>query len=194
MIGENLERYFSGNNHGAIRYEWTDWTQISPYMALAVVASEDQLFPHHSGFDFESMRKALEAQSRDGHLRGASTITQQVAKNLFLWTGRSYLRKGCEAYFTVLLELLWPKKRILEVYLNIAEFGDGIYGVRAAAETYLRKSPSTLTRSEAALLAAVLPNPKRFKVRTPSPHVMQRRHWIQRQMESLGGVGYLKNL
>ena len=194
MIGENFERFFSGKKQGTIRYQWVNWEEISPSMRLAVVAAEDQLFPHHKGFDFESMREAMERQRKGGRLRGASTITQQVAKNLFLWTGRSYVRKGFEAYFTILLELLWPKSRILEVYLNIAEFGDGIYGVHAAAETYLRKSPSALTRRDAALLAAVLPNPKRFKVRNPSSYVRQRGNWIQQQMELLGGVGYLKDL
>jgi monofunctional biosynthetic peptidoglycan transglycosylase len=194
MIGEHIERFFSGKKQGAIRYQWVDLEEISPYMRLAVVAAEDQLFPRHRGFDFESMREALETQRSGGRLRGASTITQQVAKNLFLWTGRSYVRKGFEAYFTILLELMWPKSRILEVYLNIAEFGDGVYGVRAAAETYLRKNPSALTKSDAALLTAVLPNPKRYKVRNPSWYVMERRFWIQHQMEQLGGVGYLRDL
>jgi len=194
MIGDRLDRLFSAKKQGSIRYRWADWEEISPNMRLAVVAAEDQLFPHHCGFDFESMRKALNKHRRGGRLRGASTITQQVAKNLFLWNGRSYVRKGLEAYFAILLELLWPKSRILEVYLNIAEFGDGIYGVHAAAETYLRKKPSALTMRDAALLAAVLPSPKRFKVRNPSSYVSGRRYWIQRQMYMLGGVSYLKDL
>lgn len=194
MIEERVERFLGEKKQGAIRYQWVDLDEISPYMGLAVVAAEDQLFPNHSGFDFESMQEALESHRRGRRLRGASTISQQVAKNLFLWSGRSYVRKGLEAYFTVLLELLWPKSRILEVYLNIAEFGDGIYGVRAAAETYLRKSPSALTRRDAALLAAVLPNPKRFRVTNPSSYVRERRYWIQQQMEQLGGVGYLRHL
>ncbi len=163
-------------------------------MALAVVAGEDQLFPEHWGFDLESIREALERQERGGRLRGASTITQQVAKNLFLWNGRSYLRKGLEAYFTILLELLWPKSRTLEVYLNIAEFGDGIYGVNAASKIYLRKSPLRLNKRDAALLAAVLPNPKHFKVSNPSAYVRKRQQWILRQMKQLGGVGYLRRL
>ena len=194
MIGDRLDRLFSAKKQSAIRYQWVDWEAISPNMRLAVVAAEDQLFPEHDGFDFESIRKALNKHKRGGRLRGASTITQQVAKNLFLWNGRSYVRKGLEAYFTVLLELLWPKSRILEVYLNIAQFGDGIYGVKAAAETYLRKKPSALTMRDAALLAAVLPNPKRYKVRSPSSYVRARRYWIQRQMYLLGGVSYLKDL
>lgn len=194
MIGDHLERLFSSKSESTIRYKWVAWETISPQMRLAVIAAEDQMFPSHWGFDFESIRDALEKNRRGGRLRGASTITQQVAKNLFLWAGRSYARKGLEAYFTILLELLWPKNRILEVYLNIAEFGDGVYGVRAAAETFLRKSPSSLTTRDAALLAAVLPNPKRFKVTNPSPYVLQRRYWIQRQMEQLGGVGFLRSL
>lgn len=194
MVEERLERFLSGKKQGAIHYQWVALEKISPNMALAAVAAEDQLFPHHWGFDFESIREALERQQRGGRLRGASTITQQVAKNLFLWNGRSYLRKGIEAYFTILLELLWPKSRTLEVYLNVAEFGDGIYGVGAAAQIYLRKSPSELTRSDAALLAAVLPSPKRFKVKRPSSYVRQRRYWIQQQMGQLGGIDYLKDL
>ncbi|MDQ7785622.1 MAG: monofunctional biosynthetic peptidoglycan transglycosylase [Desulfomonilaceae bacterium] len=194
MIEERFSRFFSGKKQDAIRYQWVDLESISPYMRLAVVASEDQSFPDHCGFDFESIRQAVEERKRRGRLRGASTITQQTAKNLFLWNGRSYVRKGFEAYFAILLELLWPKNRILEVYLNIAQFGDGVYGVGAAAKTYLHKSPSKLTRRDAALLAAVLPNPKRFKVRRPSSHVRTRRSWILRQMNLLGGVGYLRDL
>lgn len=194
MVEDNLARLFSGKKRSRIRYQWVDWESISPHMPLAVVASEDQLFPHHWGFDFDAIRQALETSQKGGRLRGASTISQQVAKNLFLWSGRSYVRKAIEAYFTVLLELLWPKRRILEVYLNVAEFGDGTYGVGAAAETLLRKSPSALTRRDAALLAAVLPNPGRFKVRRPSSYVRSRRYWIQRQMQQLGGTEYLKDL
>lgn len=194
MIGKHLERFFSGRQESAIRYQWVDWGAISPHMYLAAVAAEDQMFPHHRGFDFESMRKAFEASRRGDRLRGASTISQQVAKNLFLWTGRSYVRKGLEAYFTILLESLWSKRRILEVYLNIVEFGDGVYGIGAAAETFFRKKPGALTSGEAALLAAVLPNPKRFHVRNPSAYVSQRRYWVQRQMERLGGFGHLKDL
>ncbi len=194
MIGDHLERLLSAKKHGGIRCQWVDLEEISPYMLLAAVASEDQLFPEHWGFDFESIQKAIEKRKRGGRLRGASTITQQTAKNLFLWNGRSYVRKGLEAYFALLLELMLPKKRILEVYLNIAEFGDGIYGIRAAAETYFHKKPSTLTRSDAALLAAVLPNPKRYKVRKPSSYVRSRHNWILHQMKLLGGVDYLKDL
>ena len=191
MIKRHLANLFQNEQRPPIRYRWVNWKSISPYMFLAVVAAEDQKFPHHWGFDFESIQQAVKKNKRGRRLRGASTITQQVAKNLFLWSDRSYVRKGLEAYFTTLLELLWPKKRILEVYLNVAEFGDGIYGVHAAAKTLLGKNPSQLTPSEAALLAAVLPNPKLLKVRAPSPYVLERAHWIEKQMEQLGGSGYL---
>jgi monofunctional biosynthetic peptidoglycan transglycosylase len=163
-------------------------------MCLAVVAAEDQRFPKHWGFDFASIADAVEEQGERGHLRGASTITQQVARNLFLWQGRSYLRKGLEAYFTVLLELLWPKRRILEVYLNIAEFGEGNFGVGAGAQAFFGKHPIELRTSEAALLAAVLPNPNRLRVRNPSAYVRGRASWVESQMTQLGGSAYLKDL
>jgi monofunctional glycosyltransferase len=177
-----------------IHYRWTRWNAISAPMALAVVAAEDQKFPRHWGFDFHSIVDAVEEQDTRGRLRGASTITQQVARNLFLWQGRSYVRKGLEAYFTVLLEVFWPKRRILEVYLNIAEFGEGIYGVGTAAQTFFGKRPMELHASEAALLSAVLPNPVRFHVRSPSAYVRQRASWIEQQMSQLGGPAYLDTL
>jgi len=183
-----------GSQGKSIRYRWVDWVAIAPDMPLAVVAAEDQKFPHHWGFDFESIAEAIEDQGPRRRVRGASTITQQVARNLFLWPGRSYVRKGLEAYFTVLLELFWPKRRILEVYLNVAEFGDGTHGVYAAAKTFFGKHPSELTPSEAALLAAVLPNPKHLHANTPSPYVEERAHWIEEQMEQLGGPTYLRAL
>lgn len=174
-----------------ICYHWTDWESISPHVFLAVMAAEDQKFPYHWGFDFESIARTVKRNNHDRHLRGASTITQQVAKNLFLWPGRSYIRKGVEAYFAVLIELLWNKKRILEVYVNIAEFGDGVYGVSAAAEKLLgKRSAKQISKDEAALLAAVLPNPRLFKVRAPSPYVRERSRWIKKQMARLGiGIG-----
>jgi monofunctional glycosyltransferase len=177
-----------------IRYRWIGWESISPQMRLAVVAAEDQKFPHHWGFDFESIANAVQEQEARGRLRGASTITQQVARNLFLWPERSYLRKGLEAYFTVLLELLWSKRRVLEVYLNVAEFGDGAYGVSAAAQSFFGKRPRDLQTEEAAVLAAVLPNPARLRARNPSTYVRERAVWIQEQMAHLGGPAYLRNL
>lgn len=193
-----VEAWISGTGQAkpnqGIRYRWTRWNAISASMALAAVAAEDQKFPQHWGFDFHSIVDAVEEQGARGRLRGASTITQQVARNLFLWQGRSYVRKALEAYFTVLLEVCWPKRRILEVYLNIAEFGEGIYGVGPAAQTFFGKRPMELHASEAALLAAVLPNPVRFHVRTPSAYVRQRASWIERQMSQLGGPAYLDPL
>lgn len=193
MLRKGIAHLVSGQD-APIRYRWTAWAEISPSLRLAVVAAEDQKFPRHWGFDFESIAEAIEDQGPRHHARGASTITQQVAKNLFLWSGRSYIRKGLEAYFTILLELFWPKRRILEVYLNIAEFGDGTHGVYAAAKTFFGKHPSQLTQSEAALLAAVLPNPRRLHANAPSPYVEERARWVEEQMEQLGGPAYLRAL
>jgi monofunctional biosynthetic peptidoglycan transglycosylase len=176
------------------RHDWCDWNRISRNVALAVVASEDQRFPYHNGFDFEQIDKALEARERGRRVRGASTISQQVAKNLFLWPGQSWVRKGIEAGVTVLIEAAWSKQRILEVYLNVAEFGKGTYGVQAASRRFFRKDAARITPSEAALLAAVLPAPKRFKVDAPSSYVRRRQAWIVWQMASLGGTGYVSNL
>jgi len=194
MVGSHLAQLLSSDSRSRVRYQWVDWEAISPQLPLAVVAAEDQKFSRHAGFDFDSIGKALERNRQGGRLRGASTISQQVAKNLFLWPGRSYVRKGLEAYFTVLLECLWPKKRILEVYVNIAEFGDGIYGVHAAAESVFGKKPAELTNWDAALLAAVLPNPKVLKARKPSAYVKERRRWIATQMRQLNGTEYLRDL
>ena len=167
--------------------------QISPWMGLAVIAAEDQKFPEHWGFDVASIEQALAHNERnENRIRGASTISQQAAKNLFLWDGRSWVRKGLEAGLTLGIETVWSKKRILTVYLNIAEFGDGVFGVEAAAQRYFHKPASKLTRSEAALLAAVLPNPLRFKVSAPSGYVRSRQAWILRQMYQLGGESFMQ--
>ncbi|MBV8784370.1 MAG: monofunctional biosynthetic peptidoglycan transglycosylase [Gammaproteobacteria bacterium] len=193
MMLEARQEAWREQRHGYSNdYRWVSLEQISPHAALAVIASEDQLFPYHAGFDFESIRAAVRASEHGKRLRGASTISQQVAKNLFLWSGHSFVRKSLEAYFTVLLEVLCPKERILEIYLNIAQFGDGIYGVEAAAERYWHKSARMLSSSEAALLAAVLPNPLRLHADHPSHYVQQRRDWILAQMRGLGGAGYLR--
>lgn len=193
MMEKRIAGYFGGEAQRVIHYRWIGWKSISPQMRLAVVAAEDQKFPRHWGFDFESIEDAVEHQGPRGRLRGASTITQQVARNLFLWPGRSLVRKGLEAYFTVLLEALWPKRRILEVYLNIAEFGEGAYGVSAASQTFFDKRPSELQAQEAALLAAVLPNPARLHVRNPSAFVRERAGWIEEQTTHLGPA-YLNRL
>ena len=175
-------------------FRWVSLEQISPHAAIAVIASEDQQFPFHAGFDFNSIREAVRESERGRRLRGASTISQQVAKNLFLWNGHSFVRKGLEAYFTVLLELSCPKERILEIYLNVAQFGDGVYGVEAAAQRFWHKPARALSSSEAALLAAVLPNPLRLHADRPSRYVRLRREWILTQMRELGGAGYLRAL
>ena len=168
-----------------VLHEWVSWIDIGVASPIAVVASEDQKFASHFGFDVKSIRESVEDFSDGASLRGASTITQQVAKNLYLWPGKSFLRKGIEAYFTVWIEATWSKKRILEIYLNIAEFGPGIYGVGAASENYFHKAPTELRDAEAALLAAVLPNPKRLQVDSPSPYVRERQSWIIKQMQRL---------
>ena len=199
MLDAALEARRDGRPNYQTDYRWVDLEQISPHAAVAVIASEDQLFPFHTGFDFKSIREAVrhnekEANRKRPRIHGASTISQQVSKNLFLWSGGGYLRKGLEAYFTLLIELTWPKERILEVYLNVAEFGDGIYGVEAAAQRYWRKPAARLNRYEAATLAAVLPNPIRFRANAPSPYIQLRREQILAQMRGLGGASYLDQL
>ena len=192
MMGTRLGAFVAGDHGYQTHYEWVDLERISPQAALAVIAAEDQQFPFHAGFDFKSIREAVRHNASSRHVRGASTISQQVAKNLFLWSGRSYLRKGLEAGFTLLIEVLWPKERILEVYLNIAEFGRGIYGVQAAAQHFYHKDARRLNRADSALLAAVLPNPRRYRVEAPSRFVLTHRDWIARQMAELGGTSYLE--
>lgn len=177
----------------SLAHEWVPMAEISPWMPLAVVASEDQRFPQHVGVDFEAIRQALSEYKAGEGLRGASTITQQTAKNLFLWNGRSFVRKAIEAGLALVIDGIWPKRRVLEVYLNIAEFGPGIYGVEAASQAYFGKPARYLTEYQAALLAAVLPNPKVLSVNSPSSYVSERVAWIQRQIEQLG-TGYLRDL
>lgn len=172
------------------RRQWVPYEEISPYLPIAVVAAEDQKFPLHYGFDFESISKALDGDG--GRPRGASTISQQLAKNLYLWPGRSLLRKGIEAYFTVLIELSWPKRRILEVYLNVVEFGPGIFGCHQASQAHFGIAPAQLTRRQAALLAAVLPDPKDRSAAQPSAFVSRRATAIEGQIRALGGPGYLE--
>lgn len=192
MIAARLEALGSGAHDYHTQYHWVDLEGIAPQAALAVIAAEDQLFPFHTGFDFKSIREAVRHNARSERVRGASTISQQVAKNLFLWSGRSYFRKGLEAGFTLLIEWCWPKERILEVYLNIAEFGRGIYGVQAASQYFYHRDARRLGREQAALLAAVLPSPRHYHVDAPSRLVLQRRDWISQQMADLGGTAYLE--
>jgi monofunctional biosynthetic peptidoglycan transglycosylase len=170
---------------------WVDLGEISPYAALAVVAAEDQKFPRHHGFDLHAIGEALDERRDGGRVRGASTISQQVAKNLFLWPGRSWLRKGIEAWLTGWIELLWPKRRILEVYLNVAEFGPGVFGIEAASLRSFGKPAGELAPDEAALLAAVLPSPRRWRADAPSDTVRRRADRILGHMQRLGGPAYL---
>lgn len=193
IVGKQLGDLFDDARHPALEYRWVPWERISLNAKLAMIAAEDQKFADHPGFDLQAIEKALEHNKRGRRVRGASTISQQVAKNLFLWPSRSWVRKGLEVYFTVLIEIAWPKQRILEVYLNIAEFGDNTYGVEAAARRYWRKPASRLTPHEASLLAAVLPAPRRYSARAPSPYVRARAAWIRRQMGQLGPA-YLREL
>lgn len=190
VLRVQLAELTAGRSPRAVEQDWVDWDEIAPPARLAVVAAEDQLFPLHDGFDVESIRDALEARKRGGRLRGASTITQQTVKNLYLWPGRSWLRKGLEAGLTALTEALWPKRRILEVYLNVAQFGPTTFGVEAAARRYFDKPAAELDEYEASLLAAVLPNPYRLHVDRPSSYVASRASWIRGQMRQLGS-GYL---
>ena len=173
---------------------WTHWERISPHAALAVIAAEDQRFFDHHGFDIDSLHDAWDTARRGGSLRGASTISQQVAKNLFLWPGRSFVRKGLEAYLTLELELLWRKRRILEVYLNVAEFGDGVFGIGAASQRFFGKPPNELNEDDAALLAAVLPSPSRLHVDRPSAYVRERQSWIRNQMGHLRTTELMRRL
>ncbi len=193
MVERRIASWFSPKPYVS-RHDWMPLERIAPSMGLAVIAAEDQNFPEHFGFDWKAIEKALEHNERSRRKRGASTLSQQTAKNLFLWSSRSWIRKGFEVWFTLLLEAGWSKRRILEVYLNIVEFGDGIYGVEAASQHYFRKPAQRLRPSEAALLAAVLPNPHRFKVSSPSPYVLGRQAWILGQMQQLGGVQVVKEL
>ena len=179
---------------GTVHYQWAPWDSISSHLPIAAVAAEDQKFPGHFGFDLDAISEAMERNRRGGRLRGASTISQQVAKNLYLWPGQNLVRKAMEAYFTVAVEVMWPKRRILEVYLNVAEFGPGIFGVTAASRHAFRREPGELTPRQAALLIAVLPSPKRMSAARPSEYVIRRTREIQEAVAKLGGPAYLNGL
>ena len=191
MLEESFAATGAAAQHYQTHYEWVDYAHIAPSAALAVMASEDQQFPFHHGFDVNSIRAAEIKNAEGGRLHGASTISQQLAKNLFLWPGRSYFRKAVEAWFTLLLETLWPKQRILETYLNVVQFGPGIFGVQAGAKAFFHISAAQLTAGDAALLAAVLPNPERLHADRPSRYVLERRDWILEQMRTLADADYL---
>lgn len=177
-----------------VHYQWASWDRISPHLRIAAVAAEDQKFPGHFGFDFDSIADAMEESRQGGRLRGASTISQQVAKNLYLWPGQNLVRKALEAWLTVAIEILWPKRRILEAYLNVAEFGPGIFGAAAASRHAFRREPAELTPRQAATLVAVLPSPKRRSAAEPSEYVRRRAREIQEAVAQLGGAAYLRGL
>lgn len=189
------EQSIPGSAHKVpVQHRWVPWEAISPQAAFAVIAAEDQRFLRHHGFDFGAITAALADWFRGEPLRGASTLSQQTAKNLFLWPESTLVRKAAEAYLTVFIEWLWPKRRILEVYLNIAQFGPNIYGIEAASRAYFHKPAASLTLEEAARLAAVLPGPGRRSAAAPSPRVLQRAEWIQDQVRQLHKAGYLEGI
>lgn len=189
MVQRNLERKANDKPAKADR-RWVNFEDISDNMKRAAVSAEDQLFLKHMGFDIKAIEKAYANNAKGKKIRGGSTISQQTAKNVFLWQGRSYLRKGFEAYFTLLIELLWSKERILEVYLNVIEMGDGIYGAEAAAQAYYGKSCTNLKRGEAALIAACFPNPRKWTPKNPTRYIRHRQYLIMRNMRRLGPLDF----
>lgn len=189
MVIRLVEQTFDPEKKVRLYKDWVPISEISRNAPQAVFAAEDQKFLTHKGFDFEAMEKAWENNKKGKRIKGASTITQQTVKNVFLWPGRSYLRKGLEAYFTVLVELLWSKERIMEVYLNVIEMGDGIYGIEAASQAYYKKPAAKLNRNQAAMIAAVLPNPIRWTPARPTGYIRGRQAWIMRQMNNLEPLG-----
>ncbi|MBE7641489.1 monofunctional biosynthetic peptidoglycan transglycosylase [Salegentibacter sp. BLCTC] len=178
-------RYFE-NPEEEIRHTWVSREDISQHLQLGVIAGEDQNFVKHNGFDFEAIEKAIEDNQKGKRVRGASTISQQTAKNVFLWPGRNWFRKGLEVYFTFLIETFWSKERILEVYLNSIEMGKGVYGAEAAAKHWFNKSAANLSIYEAAAIAAILPNPREYKANPASSYINERKNWIVRQMQNYG--------
>jgi monofunctional biosynthetic peptidoglycan transglycosylase len=190
-----LEKWWQSEHSSYdIRQTWLDWDALPANVALAVVTSEDQNFLNHHGVDLNAIYRAIKASAEGNNLRGASTITQQVAKNLYLWTGRSWIRKGLELWFSLLIEVLWPKQRILEMYLNIAEWGEGVFGIEAASYYYFGRSSAQLTDYQAALLACALPSPLRFNPGSPSSYLKSRAHWNLQQQSKLGGTTWLAPL
>lgn len=178
-------RYFE-NPEEPIQHKWVPINEISPHLQLAVISSEDQNFLNHSGFDIKAIEKAMDENKSGKRLRGASSISQQTAKNVFLWPQRSWIRKGLEVYFTFMIELFWSKERILEVYLNSIEMGKGIYGAEAASQAWFNKPAVKLSAYEAAAIAAILPNPRQYRANPASNYIKQRKNWIVRQMQNYG--------
>jgi monofunctional biosynthetic peptidoglycan transglycosylase len=190
MVIRVVEQAFDEEKEVRLYKDWVPMSEISRHAPQAVFAAEDQKFLTHRGFDFEAMEKAWKNNKKGKRIKGASTITQQTVKNVFLWPSRSYVRKGLEAYFTVLVELIWSKERIMEVYLNVIEMGDGIYGIEAASQAYYKKPAAKLNRNQAAMIAAVLPNPRRWTPARPTGYISKRQGWIMRQMSNLEPLGF----
>lgn len=185
-----FHKWWNQENY-TIDYRWEDLEEIDSSLPSAFISSEDQKFLDHNGFDVAAIKKAIESNKNSKKVRGASTISQQVAKNVFLLPTKSYIRKGLEVYFTFLIELVWGKERIMEVYVNVVELGEGVYGAEAAAQKYFNKSANKLSRAEAALMATALPNPLIYKLKKPSTYMYKRQQWVLRQMRNLGGEGLL---
>lgn len=183
-----------GSGREPILHEWVDWEEMGRTVALAAVAAEDQRFADHFGLDFVAIRRAVSEQDERGYLRGASTISQQTVKNLYLWSGRSFVRKGLEAWLTLVAEVSLSKRRILEIYLNVAEFGPGIYGVGAASRHYFGRAPAALSEAQAAMLVSVLPSPRRLSVTEPSAYLRERQVWIRSQMQRLEREAWLRRI
>ncbi len=194
MLQRQWHAFWNNEEQFELRYDWANWENISWTAKVAAITSEDQRFAEHWGIDLEQVQKAIEESKRGENLRGASTITQQTAKNMFLWPGQNFIRKGVEAYFTLIMELLWPKKRILEVYLNIAEFGNGIYGVEAASNRYFNTIPARLSKPQSALMVTALPSPRRYNLANPSPYMYRRQQWNLQYMNYLGNESYLNKI
>ncbi len=194
MVQRKLGFNLPGQACQQISHQWQSWQNISPELALAVIAAEDQRFAEHIGFDFSAIQQALKDGLTNNRLRGGSTISQQLAKNLFLWPERSMLRKGLEVYLTAIIELTWPKQRILEVYLNTIQFDSCTFGVEAASHAFFNQPASQVSRQQAALMAAVLPAPHRLKVTHPNHYLRRKQSWIVRQIKQLGGQLYIKQI
>lgn len=190
MLIQSVKQMFDSTRNVKLKKDWVSLEEISPNLQLAVVCSEDQNFLGHTGFDFDAIEKAMKHNERHKRKRGASTISQQTAKNVFLYNGRNWIRKGLEVYFTFLIELCWSKERIMEVYLNVIEFGDGVYGAEAASQEFFHTSAKKLSRQQAALLAAVLPNPRKFSAKNPSNYIRKRQQWVLQQMSYWGELKY----
>ena len=188
MLQQYVLARWNDQNDSHIHYRWVDLEKISPHAVQAVIAAEDQKFSNHWGFDREAIAEAWKERRKGTRIRGASTITQQVAKNLFLWPGKTFIRKGIEAYFTVLIEALWSKSRIVEIYLNIVQFGRNVYGISEAGKIFFGKAPSDLNREECALMAAALPNPLRLRIDRPSEYMRQRTQQILKEMSRMGRI------